>query len=46
MTDDDDGRAPAQVVVRLMGLVALALAVAALLGSLDDIRRYARMKRM
>lgn len=46
MTDDDDGMAPAQVVVRLLGLLAMALAVAALLGSIDDIRRYARMKRM
>lgn len=47
MTDDDGGGLePAQVLVRLVGWLVLALAVAAMIASRDDIRRYVRMKQM
>lgn len=45
-SDDDGGMVPSQVFVRLLGLVMVATAIAALVGSRDDIKRYVRIKQM
>lgn len=43
---DAGGMVPSQWFVRILGVVLAVTAVAAVLGSLDDIKRYANIKRM
>lgn len=42
----DQGKVPSQWFVRILGLAAVAGVVAAVVGTFDEIKRYARIKQM
>lgn len=44
--EPDEGKVPSQWFVRILGLAAVAGAVAAFVGAFDELKRYARIKQM